>query len=424
VKKNCPTFPLAFRGQVWYGVPPPPNTMKPTSEQSQAIAKAKKWYDACLPGQSSVFRLFGPAGTGKTAIAKFIAEKVPGKVLFACFTGKAAHVLRTKGCDSAGTIHGLIYLPKSQSAQRLRDLQAEYVLQADAEASQRVLDALQEQIVQEQTNLRRPMFAVNSQSQLRDASLLIVDEVSMVDHVMAQDLLSFGVPILVLGDPDQLPPVKGTGYFINHEPDVLLKKIHRQAEGSPVLKLATEVRQGMGLSNAGDLVKPKGQSTEFLASFDQILCGTNRTRRIVNRKMREHLGFEGLLPQVSDRMICTRNDGDTGLLNGSQWIVRDVYSDPDTDYLAMTISSVDEEHIVLTVDVHPQPFRDEEIPFWSMRDAQCFDYAYAMTVHKSQGSQFNSVCLIDESGRFPAHQRRAWMYTGITRAAKEVSIIK
>lgn len=400
--------------------------MNLTSEQSKAVAKAKKWYDALVHGdvhQSPVFRVFGYAGTGKTTIAKEFAGMIDGKVIFACYTGKAAHVLRSKGCHGAGTIHSLIYLPKSKSAQRLRDLQKEYVEQADADASQRILDGLQREILIEQENLKRPMFSLNAQSALEQAALLIVDEVSMVDKVMGQDLESFGIPILVLGDPAQLPPIRGGGYFTYHKPDVMLEEIHRQAAGSRVLRIATQVREGKGL-NEEDHIAKGILDIAALAKFDQILVGTNKSRRVINTKMREHLGHQGNYPVPGDRLICTRNDGETGLLNGSQWIVMDVFYDGTIDILSMTISSVDEDGIVLKIDAHPHPFRGEEIPYWSMRDSQCFEYAYAMTVHKSQGSQFDTVCVIDESRCFPAHQRRAWLYTGITRASKEVTIIR
>jgi len=397
--------------------------MKLTPEQEKALAKAKKWFDACIPLESSVFRVFGYAGTGKTTLAQEFAKMVAGKVIFAAYTGKAAYVLRSKGCEGAGTIHSLIYLPKSKSAQRLRDLQKEYVKQADGDVSQRILDSLQAEIAIEQENLKRPMFSLNASSPLDQASLLIVDEVSQVDQIVGEDLESFGIPILVLGDDAQLPPVKGGGYFTNQKPDVMLENIHRQAAGSRVLRIATQVREGRGL-NAEDHIAKGVLDIADLAEFDQILVGTNKSRRVINTRMREHLGYDDQLPVNGDRLICTRNDGETGLLNGSQWVVKDIFYDSNTDSLSMTIQSVEEPDTFLNVDAHPQPFRGEEIPYWSMRDSQCFEFAYAMTVHKSQGSQFDTVCVIDESHRFPAHQRRSWLYTGITRAAKEVTIIR
>src|SRR4249920_494974 len=79
--------------------------------QDAALQAVADWLKA-KPGHGStpqIFRLFGYAGTGKTTLAKHIAEAVDGKVLFAAFTGKAALVMRSKGCPSASTIHSLIY---------------------------------------------------------------------------------------------------------------------------------------------------------------------------------------------------------------------------------------------------------------------------------------------------------------------------
>tara|TARA_R110002167_G_C12707228_1_gene655156 strand:- start:44682 stop:45887 length:1206 start_codon:yes stop_codon:yes gene_type:complete len=394
-------------------------------QQSDAIFKAKSWFDRARESGQLVFRVFGYAGTGKTTIAKMFADMVDGRVLFASYTGKAAHVLREKGCMDAGTLHGLIYIPKSKSAARLRELQREYVKQADGGAIAARLQVLREEIQREQDNVKRPAFALNEDSPLNSASLLVIDEVSMVNEQMGEDLLTFGCPILCLGDPAQLPPVKGGGYFTNVKPDVLLTEVHRQAKGSPVLHLATEVREGRGLGNAMEgIVFPKGQSIETLAKWDQVLVGTNKSRRVINARMREFLGHTDAIPVVGDRLICTRNDSETGLLNGSQWLVEFIVpSDEHTDRVQMRLKSTDDKERVVC-EAHAHPFRGEEIPFFEQREAQCFEFAYAMTVHKSQGSQFDSVCLIDESHRFPEHQRRAWLYTGITRAANDLMIIR
>ena len=391
-------------------------------QQQAALSAAEQWFETAA---DPVFRVFGYAGTGKTTIAKQFAEMVDGLVHFASYTGKAAHVLREKGCMGAMTLHSLIYVPKSKSAQRLRDLQKEYVTQVDGGAPERILRRLREQIQLEKDNVKRPSFALNPESALNSAKLLIIDEVSMVNEQMGEDLLTFGTPILVLGDPAQLPPVKGGGYFTNTKPDVLLTEVHRQAEGSPILRVATDVRQGRGLLKAGEMVVPKGSmDIEDLASFDQVLVGTNKSRRHINRKMRQHLGYTDELPVCGDRLICTRNDGETGLLNGSQWMVEHVRpSDYDDDRIMLHLSGVDvDEHV--TCEAHAHPFLGEEIPFFEIREAQCFEYAYAMTVHKAQGSQFGSVVLVDESTRFPEHQRRAWLYTGITRASHDLKIIR
>ena len=397
--------------------------MNLSPQQTEALAAAQAWY---ADPQESVFRVFGYAGTGKTTIAKEFAKMVDGQVLFAAYTGKAAHVLREKGCFGAATLHSLMYKPKSKSAERLRELQREYVRQTDADASERVLRSLREEIQAEQDNVKRPAFALNEVSPIKDACLLIIDEVSMVNEQMAEDLLSFHTPILCLGDPAQLPPVKGGGAFTNVQPDVLLTEVHRQAKGSPVLHLATEVREGRGLANAMEgIVVPKGTlGIEDLAKWDQVLVGTNRSRHHINDRMRAHLGFDDPLPLVGDRLICTRNDTETGLLNGSQWMVEWVMPNEDhSRRIDLRLRSTDGNETV-SCTAHAHPFAGEEIPFYEVREAQCFEFAYAMTVHKAQGSQFDSVVLVDESRKFPAASRRAWLYTGITRAAHDLKIIR
>ena len=94
------------------------------------------------------------------------------------------------------------------------------------------------------SQMKKPRFALNPQSDAAHARLIVLDEVSMVGEEMARDLMSFGKPILVLGDPGQLPPINGEGAFTNDAPDVMLTEIHRQAGESAIIRLATMARQG------------------------------------------------------------------------------------------------------------------------------------------------------------------------------------
>ena len=398
--------------------------MEWTAEQQGAIDAVLKWMEEGSPG--GVFRLFGYAGTGKTTIAKAIAEAVNGETIFAAFTGKAALVLNSKGCYGARTIHSLIYIPRAKCSENLTKIREAMESEKD-EDRQRELRA---EFVEESNNLKRPAFNLNLDSDLRDCALLILDEVSMVDMQIGQDLESFNCPILALGDPAQLPPVRGSGYFTNQAPDYLLEQIHRQAEGSGILSIATAVRSGRTLAYRDDedaRVVPKGTcDTAEMATFDQIICGTNKVRRAVNRKIREQLGFDGPLPQIGDRLICLRNDSDSGLLNGSQWDVNGVIEDPDSDKIILSIAAAgDPDAYTFDVTAHRQYFlgTEEEISHYDIRTAQCFDYAYAVTCHKAQGSQWPRVAIINESGVFRNDASR-WLYTAITRAAEQVTIIQ
>src|SRR5204863_9176173 len=175
-----------------------------------ALRAASAWLKAAR-GRPSIFRLFGYAGTGKTTLAKHLAESIDGKVLFAAFTGKAACVMRSKGCPNATTIHSLIYKPRD-------------------------------------TNEETPSFDLWSDAPASKAKLIIIDECSMVDGELARDLMSFNVPLLVLGDPAQLPPIQGGGFFTDAKPDAMLTEVHRQAQNDPIVRLSMDIRAGKSLA--------------------------------------------------------------------------------------------------------------------------------------------------------------------------------
>ena len=396
--------------------------------QEEALAAVRSWLGD--PNSSDVFRLFGFAGTGKTTLAKFFAEDVDGRVLFGAYTGKAALVLRERGCHNARTLHNLIYRPRDKSQEKLREFQKELDVEIDDDRKLQ----LQSLIRQENENLKRPSFTLNYESDVLSAAVLVIDEVSMVDKDMGSDLVSFGTPILVLGDPEQLPPVMGGGYFTEEKPDVMLTEIHRQAQGSPIIKMATRVRLGAGLDYGewgNSKVVHKGHLTmeQVAQDFDQILVGKNDTRKEMNRLIRDHLGLthgpEGHLPTVGDKLVCLRNNADSGLLNGSLWEVVGCNVTGD-DEVAMQIKDWGEDSkLTRNVTAHRHYFedREEDLRYWEVRDRDCFDYGYALTVHKAQGSQWHRVMIIDESHVFRQHKKR-WLYTAITRAEDQVVVVR
>ena len=183
-----------------------------TPHQDSALKAVADWLKA-KPGKNGtppIFRLFGYAGTGKTTLARHIADGVDGEVKFAAFTGKAALVMRNKGCDNASTIHSLIYRARESGEE-----QPSFELWDDAPASK--------------------------------AKLIVIDECSMVDAELGRDLMSFDCPLLVLGDPAQLPPIQGGGFFTDCEPDVMLTEVHRQAQDDPIMRMSMDVREGRDL---------------------------------------------------------------------------------------------------------------------------------------------------------------------------------
>ena len=257
--------------------------------------------------------------------------------------------------------------------------------------------------------------------------LIIIDECSMVDEELGRDLLSFGRPVLVLGDPAQLPPVKGGGFFTEAEPDVMLTEVHRQAADNPIIRMSMIVREG-GRLEPGDygesrVIARRDIDALAVTRADQTLVGLNRTRRNYNRRMRELFGHKSPLPEVDDKLVCLRNDRKKGLLNGGIWIVKTLLPQR-KDKMRMTVVPDDDPgRKPLRINVLPAFFEsEEEIPFALRRTSDEFDYGYALTVHKAQGSQWDDVVLFDESGAFREHRHRL-LYTGITRAARRLTIV-
>jgi exodeoxyribonuclease-5 len=408
-------------------------------EQDAALSAVSDWM---TDRGSQVFRLFGYAGTGKTTLARHFAEGIDGTVMFGAYTGKAAHVLRQKGCTGASTIHSMIYTSREKGRSRLLQLEQELAeLRAELrkELSPDTLNSgdevdghpavnkLKAMIKEERSALARPMFNLNPASTIRDAKLIVIDECSMVDAQMGEDLLSFGVKVLVLGDPAQLPPVGGGGFFTEQSPDVMLTDIHRQARESPIIHLATKARnkQAIDLGTYGACRVIGKASPELALAADQILVGRNNTRRSSNNRVRALKGFGEDFPIHDDRIVCLRNNHDHGLLNGAIWYVDGAVEHVNEDRILMNIVSEDDRSQFLVVQAHLQHFqgREDDLMWWERKEAEEFTYGYALTVHKSQGSQWNNVLLFDEAHCFRQDKWR-WLYTGITRAAETLTIVQ
>lgn len=369
--------------------------MKWSPQQDAALRDVARWLSN---RDNQVFRLFGFAGTGKTTLARHLAEGVDGEVVFGAFTGKAAHVLRQKGCEGAATLHSLIYRPAGTSDDDEED--------GD-----------------------KPLFAIRRDAPASEADLIIIDECSMVDEELGRDLLSFGAPVLVLGDPAQLPPVKGGGFFTEYEPDVMLSEVHRQAEDNPIIRLSMDVREGRPLEygryGESRIISRRDIDASEILEADQILVGMNRTRRLYNSRIRELLGYRDWRPAAGEKLVCLRNDKKKGLLNGGTWSVAGLRS-PRKGMLRLDVEPDDEIlSKKVAVSVAPEFFQGtyESLPYPKRRRSDEFDYGYALTVHKSQGSQWDDVVLFDESGAFREHRDR-WLYTGITRAAETLTIVR
>jgi exodeoxyribonuclease-5 len=259
-----------------------------------------------------------------------------------------------------------------------------------------------------------------------DIDLIIIDEVSMVSEAMGNDLLSFDKKILVLGDPAQLPPIEGAGFFTSQEPDVLLTEIHRQAQGNPIIAMATLVRQGHRLkkgSYGSSQCIDRRLDNRDPRDFEQLIVGTNRTRKTWNTRYRDLLGFMSSSPEQGEKVICLKNNKEKGLLNGTQWRVK---QGEDRGYaVAMELFPWDDPYDPskegLIVEAHQFDTDYKALQWYERARAEEFDFGYAITCHKSQGSQWKSGYIADESFIFRENSNK-WLYTALTRFEDKVVV--
>jgi exodeoxyribonuclease-5 len=415
-----------------------PDSNKPTvnfsHQQEAAIAKFKQWYEWAKVNKDAkpIFRLFGYAGTGKSTIANHLAEGL--RVQYMAFTGKAASVMRSKGCYNASTIHSLIYSSKHKSKKPLTELQkqAELFINAIKELEpftdkesleaksmvQKKLNEIDLQIAIEAQDDDTPLWELSENVDLGFKELFIIDECSMVDNRIGEDLLAFKVPILVLGDPYQLPPVGGEGFFTNSEPDFLLTEIHRQAKGDPILTMATQIRNQEPLDTS--LFKGFLHEDDALAA-DKILVGRNATRVFINNWIREMKGFKEPYPVPGDCLVCLQNEKKYGVQNGTLWQVLETEGAPMGDLMQMKIKG--EDGRIIDVEAHLGKLDGQKLNYYETQGYFTCSYGYALTVHKAQGSQWDFVIVVDESNSCRGNQGR-WLYTAVTRAAKKLIVYK
>lgn len=418
-----------------------------SESQTQAIAAIKQWFWRDR-GTRQVFRLFGFAGTGKTTITRNAVADLGldvevgcgGGVHFAAFTGKAALVMTRRGTP-ASTIHSLIYRVSEATPeeiarveQELEDLQTGFAGMGRAE---RAFAAVQMSHLKLRLgDLHKPRFVLNDQSPLRDADLLVLDEVSMVGENMAADLLAFGKPILVLGDPGQLPPIRGAGAFIDVAPDVMLTEVHRQAKTSAVIRLADLARRNAAIpyGRHDDHVwkmRRTDVSLDQLLRGSQVICGRNATRRLLNIGMKAAAGFPQCYPEGrGEKIICLKNRHDLGLINGMFLDLRDV-RDAGEHAISSEVRTEDGLDVRGPLFVYKGHFDDHvacdpgrERRDWQVRrDLVEADWGFAITCHKAQGSQWRDVIVYDDGlARTPADQAR-WLYTAITRAERGLVLL-
>lgn len=372
-------------------------------KQLKTLKDANKWFKK---QNKQVYTIAGYAGTGKSTIVNALTEQigVANNTRYATFTGKASLVLNRMG-NSAETLHRLMY------------------------------------IIEEDLSYAGYTKLVFSKRKYLDSNiqLIVVDEVSMVNKKLMDDLKSFGIPILCLGDPGQLDPVGGVRNSYISNPDAFLDEIHRQAKGDPIIYISMLAREGknvdIGKYGKNVLVMNKDDISDSAlrrlgtGKNSQILCGYNKTRTSLNGHIRKLLGNDHSILVKGDKIICTRNNWKevvegTPLINGTTGVVEN-YRDFDEDINRLILDfkpDYSEGGYFENLEVDTQEFMNIPKPKVERNDYNKFDYGNVITTHKSQGSQFEDVLLFEEVLMPETHNK--WFYTGITRASKTLVIAK
>ena len=387
--------------------------MKLNEQQAQAIEALRKWW---YNGNKQVFQISGAAGTGKTTLIRYLINEIKlehDEVLFTAFVGKATLAMTRNGLN-AKTLHSAICYCKDEP---VLDENGNVVTEYNRRVTKRVF-----------TRRRK----INPRIRL-----IVVDEGSMVPAKMADWLLKFKVPIIVLGDLNQLPPVIGDSFFLK-EPDVVLTQIMRQSSESPIPYFAQNVLQngtkclspGLQIGDKINVLSKADITPELLKDYDVIICGTNKTRNNLNTYIRERIyGRTQEYPVIGDKLICRENDwtfsvDDVYLINGLIGYVTDIDLESISDYtmkIDFKPEFMDNEFKNVTLDRIYMGLSPNDKRFYRSNYHK-FEYGYAITCHLSQGSQYNRVLVFNESFG-TAEERRKWLYTAVTRAIDKVTIL-
>lgn len=368
----------------------------------------------------------GYAGSGKSTLIKFIISALnleDEEVAYVAYTGKAAQVLKQKGCPNAETAHKLLYKA-----------------------------------------VRLPSGNFNFTAKLtldnHKLKIIVVDEVSMLPKTMWDLLLRHRVYILATGDPGQLPPInKEDDNHVLDNPHIFLDEIMRQAQESEIIRLSMHIREGKPLATFTDyenkqvrIVDKEQVVTGMYDWADQIICATNRKRNELNNAIRTLKGY-GPEPTVNDKIISLHNhwdflssDNSSVLTNGSigsiEWSQKQSMYIPayisDKRYMSVLYSNIITEDgskfnsvpIDYTLLTTGEKLLTPQQEYKLLKNKRCADppfefaYGYAITGHKAQGSEWNKVLVFEEYFPTSVEEHKRWLYTAATRASDKLVIVK
>lgn len=389
-----------------------------TDEQEKIKNEAVNWFHN---SSDQVFSVSGGAGTGKTLLIAKILEALNLKIyeyLPLAYTGQAAIVMRTRGFTTAKSIHSALYEVIEDTDRTAINMQFGVPFKQKKFKLKQFIDP----------NIR----------------LFFIDEGYMVPESMVKDILSFGVKVIVAGDPNQLPPINDNPGFLVGEGIHRLTKLMRQAQDSAIVYLANRAVNGLpihcGQYGNDVLVIPEEDFIPEMVGFaDCICCGTNRTRETINSYVRNLAGFRGVVPWRGERLICRKNDWQIeqdgiALANGLTGTVlnqpsplrynKDTFSIDFKPDLVNTIFfgiEVNQKYLTSPTDIKNE-MKNMDSNRYDYEMGEFFDYAYALTTHLCQGSEYQNGIYIEEFMK-PQMQNQL-NYTGITRFKNKLIYIK
>ena len=349
-----------------------------------------------------VFALTGGPGTGKTTIIKGILsvlQRAGCTVLLAAPTGRAARRLEAAAGEKARTVHRLLEY----------NVTGEYGKNAD---------------------------------DLLEAQAVIVDEASMLDLALLYHLLDaipLGCRLILVGDVDQLPSV-GAGSVLKDiiasgtMPVVRLKEVFRQAGLSPIVRNAHKINRGVmpecvpdsafSMMEEADeeraaqfitalyereTANGNWQEMQVLSPMHKGPCGVQNLNRLLQQRINPPAAFKAEVAhpgnaalRVGDKVMQTRNNYEKEVYNGD----------------IGKITEISGSHVKVWF-----PDRSEEAYVtYAEGEHEELQLAYAMSVHKSQGSEYASVVLVLVPGHYIMLQRNL-LYTAVTRAKEKVLLV-
>lgn len=374
-----------------------------------------------LKGNLMPFEFSGRAGTGKSVVLKEIQKRsgIPiSKVAPMAYIGQAAIVMRLKGFPNARTAHSWLYNPEIEQMK----------------------DKMNNNVIYNEYLSSPEMGLVFNPKPMYNIELLMIDEGGTLPLSMRPDIEAHGIPTIVSGDIRQLPPVADKPAYLNGTNKILeLTEVMRQNQDSSILYLAERALFDLPLHHGfyGDsmVIYEDELTDDMIRGANILLCGTNNTReRLNNLVRREILGFSSDMPNYGEKVICRKNDwtmdvNGIGLGNG---LIGSVTNQPDVSDFNGDVFFIDFkpdlfDGTFFRIDVDYPYFispcnMKKELKNRKFQSGHKFDFAYAITVHLSQGGQYPYVIYFEENVNRTIQNRIN--YTAITRASKGLIYVK